>query len=85
MELVETRSYRIRVGTKSTDLCPYKTKDRDTGKKQRLEECSDRPKITKKHQKLERRKEASSLVPSEQTQPCQDFGFGLLVYSTLRE
>lgn len=32
MELVETRSYWITVGTESDDLCPYKTKDRDNRK-----------------------------------------------------
>lgn len=32
MELVETRSYWIRVGTESDDLCPYETKDKDNRK-----------------------------------------------------
>lgn len=81
-ELVETRSYWVRVGTESDDLCPYKTKDRDNREEAGVAKMQLQ---AKGYQKLERSKEASSLVPSEQTWLCQYLDFGLLACRTLRE
>lgn len=50
-----------------------------------LQICSYRLRITRNHQKLERSKEASALVPSVQTWLCQYLDFGLLAYRTVRE